>query len=124
MLKTITLLLLLFASIIFLPKFSVAKGMEVSSTEARYYGEKDLIKFYPNPMITDANIMISEDIDLERSKVSLVFYNIVGSEIYRINQVKEYEQKITRDIFKNAGIYFYQLKVDDRVTTTGRVTVK
>ncbi len=119
--KTFTILLLLLATMIS-PKFSAASAME-ASIEARY-GEKELIKFYPNPMVTDANIKISEDIDLNTSKVTLVFYNIVGSEVYRINQVKDYEQKITRDAFKNSGIYFYQLKVDDKVTTTGRITVK
>ena len=120
--KTFTILSLLFASMIFSPKFSAAKTIE-ASMEARY-GDKELIKFYPNPMVMDANIKISEDIDLNNSKVTLVFYNIVGSEVYRINQVKDYEQKITRDVFKNSGIYFYQLKVDDKVATTGRITVK
>lgn len=122
--KTFTILTLLFASIIFLPKFSTAaNSLEASAIDARY-GEKDLIKFYPNPMITDATIKISEDVDLERSKVSVLFYNIVGSEVFKINQVKDYEQKITKDIFKNSGIYFYQLKVDDKIITTGRITVK
>ncbi|MDB5228794.1 MAG: C-terminal target protein [Bacteroidota bacterium] len=122
--KTFTFLLLLSASIIFLPEFSKASStLEVLKYDAKY-GDKDLIKFYPNPMITDANIRISEDVDLDRSKVTVVFYNIVGSEVYRINQVKEYDQKITRDVFKNSGIYFYQLMVDEKVTTTGRITVK
>jgi hypothetical protein len=122
--KTSTVLILLFATTLFLPKLSLANHLlEASNYEAKY-GDKDLIKFYPNPMVSDASIMISEDIDLERSKVSLVFYNIVGSEVYRISQVKEYEQKITRDVFRNSGIYFYQLKVDDKVMSTGRITVK
>lgn len=122
--KTFTFLLLLSASIIFLPEISKASSnLEMSRFDAKY-GDKDLIKFYPNPMVTDANIRISEDVDLDRSKVTVVFYNIVGSEVYRINQVKEYDQKITRDAFKNSGIYFYQLMVDEKVTTTGRITVK
>lgn len=122
--KTFTFLILLFASIIFLPKSSVAaNALETSYADARY-GEKDLIKFYPNPMVTDATIKISEEVDLEKSKVSVIFYNIVGSEVLKINQVKEYEEKITKDAFKNSGIYFYQLKVDEKVITTGRFTVK
>ena len=122
--KTFTFLILLFASIIFLPKFSVAaNSLEAAYTDARY-GEKDLIKFYPNPMVSDATIKISDEVDLEKSKVSVIFYNIVGSEVLKINQVKEYEEKISKDVFKNSGIYFYQLKVDDKVITTGRITVK
>ena len=77
MCRTFTLLFLLFASISFIPKSSSAASMfEISNVDAKF-GEKDLIKFYPNPMITDANIKISEEVDLERSKVSVIFYNIV-----------------------------------------------
>ena len=75
-------------------------------------------------MVTDATIKISEDVDLDKNKVSIVFYNIVGSEVFRVNQIKDYEQKITKENFKNAGIYFYQLKIDEKIITTGRVTVK
>lgn len=122
--KTLSVLLLLFASIAFLPQNAIANHLMESAIYEAKYGDKDLVKFYPNPMVSDASIQISEDIDLERSKVSLEFYNIVGSEVYRISLVKDYEQKITRDIFRNPGIYFYQLKVDDRVVSTGRITVK
>lgn len=121
--KTFTLLLLLFTTILISPQLSMASAYELSSTDNRY-GDKELIKLYPNPMTSEANIKISEDIDLQFSKVSVVFYNIVGSEVYKISQVKEYEQKITRDIFKNSGIYFFQLKVDEKVISTGRITVK
>ncbi|HQG39110.1 MAG TPA: T9SS type A sorting domain-containing protein, partial [Chitinophagales bacterium] len=88
------------------------------------FGEKELIKIYPNPMVSDATIKISDDVDFEKNKVAIVFYNIVGSEVYRINQVRDAEVKISRDIFKNSGIYFYQLKVDESVMSTGRITVK
>lgn len=122
MCKTFTLLFLLFATIIFSPKISFAtSSFEIS--DARY-GEKDVVKFYPNPMIADATIKVSDDIDLDRTKLSIVFYNIVGSEVYKIAQIKNYEEKISRDIFKSTGIYFYQLKADDKVITTGRITVK
>ena len=81
--KTFTFLLLLSASLFFLPKFSsAATSFEVSGIESRF-GEKDLIKFYPNPMTTDATIKISDEVDLDRSKVTVVFYNIVGSEVYK-----------------------------------------
>jgi hypothetical protein len=122
--KTFTLLLLLFASLFLAPNISFAKIIsEVSNYDTRY-GDKDIVKFYPNPMTTDATVKISEEIDLERSKVSIVFYNIVGSEVYKVSQIKDYEQKITKENFKNAGIYFYQLKIDEKIITTGRVTVK
>lgn len=122
--RTYTLIFLLFASLTFLPgTIAAASLLETSATDNRY-GEKDIIKLYPNPMTTEANLKISDEIDLDKSKVSVVFYNIVGSEVYRMNIIKEYDQKITKDIFKNSGIYFYQLKIDDKIITTGRITVK
>ena len=122
--KTFTLLLILFAWLFFMPNNILAKtSIETSTYDARY-GDKDIIKLYPNPMVTDATIKISEDVDLDKNKVSIVFYNIVRSEVFRVNQIKDYEQKITKENFKNAGIYFYQLKIDEKIITTGRVTVK
>ncbi len=121
--KTFTLLLLLFTTIYISPQLSRASVFELNNTDNRF-GDKEVIKLYPNPMTSEANIKISEEVDLQFSKVSVVFYNIVGSEVFKISQVKDYEQKITRDIFKSSGIYFFQLKVDEKVISTGRITVK
>lgn len=122
--RTFTLLLLLSAMMIFSTKNSSATTSMSSAYGDIRFGEKELIKIYPNPMVSDATIKISDDVDFEKNKVAIVFYNIVGSEVYRINQVRDAEVKINRDIFKNSGIYFYQLKVDESVMSTGRITVK
>lgn len=122
--RTFTLFLLLSAMMIFSTKNSSATTSMSSTYGDIRFGEKELIKIYPNPMVSDATIKISDDVDFEKNKVAIVFYNIVGSEVYRINQVRDAEVKINRDIFKNSGIYFYQLKVDESVMSTGRITVK
>lgn len=122
--RTFTLVVLVCASIIFSAKNSNAAVYFEASTVDSRFGDKELIKLYPNPMLADATIKIFDEIDLQTSKVSVIFYNMVGSEVLRISQIKDYEQKITRDLFKNSGIYFYQLKVDDKVISTGRLTVK
>lgn len=93
--------------------------------EAAWVDNKtDLVKIFPNPVVADAIVRIQDDVDLENSKVAIVFYNLIGSEVFEIQQIKDYDQKIYRDNFKSAGIYFYQLKVDDKVVSTGRITVK
>ena len=122
--RTFTLLLFLSVLMIFSTKNSAAATSMTSVYGDIRFGEKELIKIYPNPMVTDATIKISEEVDFEKSKVAVIFYNIVGSEVYRLNQVRDSEVKISRDIFKNSGIYFYQLKVDESVLSTGRITVK
>ncbi len=122
--KTFTLILLLFLSVLFFPKHTRANfTIETAYSDVRY-GEKDMVKLYPNPLVSESTIKINDELNLETTKVSIVFYNILGSEIFKINQIKEYEQKIGRELFKNAGIYFYQLKVDDKIISTGRFTVK
>ncbi len=122
--KTFTLLLLFCSLVFFLPKSAKANySLELSSIDTRY-GDKDILKIYPNPIVTDATIKLNEEIDLEKNKVSISFYNIVGTEVLRINTINDYEQKISKEFFKNTGMYFYQLKIDDKIVTTGRMTVK
>ncbi len=120
--KTFTYLLILFVLGVVTP-CRAAYTFETSSFETKY-GERDLVNIYPNPMVNDASIKISEEVDLEKSKVVVVFYNMVGSEVYHTSPFKEDVEKITREMFRNAGIYFYQLKVDDKVVSTGRITIK
>lgn len=85
---------------------------------------KEIVSIYPNPIATNATIKISNDINLQESNVSVVFYNIVGKEIFKIAQIKNYEINISRDNFKTSGLYFYQLNVDEKLQSTGKVVVK
>jgi len=124
MYKTFTFIIILCTALFFSPKQAAAfSAVELSSVDSKF-GDKDMVKFYPNPMTTNAVLKISEEVDLERSKVVVIFYNIVGSEVHKISNVRDYEQKIDREIFKSTGIYFFQLKVDETILSTGRITVK
>lgn len=86
-------------------------------------GEDELVKIYPNPVVSEATISVSRDLDLEKHKVSITFYNVVGKEVYKVSNVKEFEVRINREPFL-PGMYIYQLKIDDRTQSTGRITVK
>lgn len=119
--KRLFTLLFLVSTFLISEKVQAVSGWyEISA----YYGDKDAVKIFPNPMVTDATIRVSEDIDMENTKVSISFYNMVGSEVFRINQLKSNDIKILKDNFKNSGMYFYQLRVDDKIVTTGRITVR
>jgi len=85
--------------------------------------EKELMKVYPNPVVTEANIAINRDLDLEKSRVSITFFNIVGKEVLSITNVKDHDVRISRDAFL-PGMYIFQMKVDDKVLTTGRISFK
>ena len=85
---------------------------------------KESISIYPNPIATNATIKISNEINLQESNVNVVFYNIVEKEIFKISQIKNYEINISRDNFKTSGLYFYQLNIDEKLQSTGKVIVK
>jgi hypothetical protein len=87
------------------------------------FADKELVKIYPNPVVSEANISISNDLDLERYRVSIVFYNIVGKEVLRLSNIKEYDVRINREAFV-PGVYIYQMKIDDKVQNTGRISFK
>lgn len=87
------------------------------------FADKELVKIYPNPVVSEANISISNDIDLERYRVTIVFYNIVGKEVLRLTNIKEFDVRMNRDAFV-PGVYIYQMKIDDKVQNTGRISFK
>jgi hypothetical protein len=86
-------------------------------------GDKELLKIYPNPVVSEANISITRDVDLDNSRVSITFFNIVGKEVFTIANVKDYSIRITRETFL-PGLYIFQLKVDEKVMSTGRISFK
>lgn len=86
-------------------------------------GEVEYVKIYPNPVVSEATIKINDEVDLEKHKVSITFYNVVGKEVYKVSSLKEFEVRFNRDNFL-PGMYIYQLKIDDRTQSTGRITVK
>lgn len=86
-------------------------------------GEADYVKVYPNPVVSEAIIKIIDSVDLERHKVSITFYNIVGKEVQKFSNLKDSEVRFSRENLAS-GIYIYQLKVDDRTQSTGRITIK
>jgi hypothetical protein len=85
--------------------------------------KKEEVRIYPNPMISDATIRFSEELDFNTQKVSFQVYNLVGEVVFRINSVKSTEVVLPREPFLR-GMYFYQLNIDGKVVTTGKITVK
>lgn len=85
--------------------------------------DKFFVKIYPNPVLSEATVKITDDIDFEKSKVSVIFYNVVGKEVYKVQNVNKSEIRFNRDNFIS-GMYIYQLKVDSKTISTGKFTVK
>jgi len=85
--------------------------------------KKEEVRIYPNPFTTEATIQLSNALDFNAQKISFQVYNLVGEVVYSIPLVKSYEIKLTREPFVR-GMYFYQLNIDGKVVTTGKITVK
>lgn len=85
--------------------------------------EKEFVRIFPNPMVSTATIKLSKEIDLDAEKTTLTFYNLMGKEVYRISNISEDVFTITKDKFA-PGIYFYQLRSNNKVLSSGRITVK
>lgn len=93
------------------------------SGQSNRLGEVDYVKIYPNPVVNEAVIKISEQVDLDKHKVTIVLYNIVGKEVYKLSNVRESEIRFNRDGLQS-GMYIYQLKVDDKTQSTGKISFK
>lgn len=85
--------------------------------------EKFLVKIYPNPVVSEATIKLSDEINFDKSRVSVTFYNVVGKEVYKVQNINKSEVRFNRDQFIS-GMYIYQLKVDSKTISTGKFTVK
>jgi hypothetical protein len=85
--------------------------------------KKEEVRIYPNPMISDATIRFSDELDFNTQKIVFQVYNLVGEVVYRISAVKSTEVTLPREPFLR-GMYFYQLNIDGKVVTTGKITVK
>lgn len=84
---------------------------------------RDEVRVFPNPFTTEATIRLSSQLDFNVQKVSFQIFNLVGEVVYKVPMVKTSEIKINREPFVR-GMYFYQLNIDGKVVTTGKITVK
>lgn len=85
--------------------------------------EQDYVQVYPNPITSEGIIKISDAVDIHNRKISISFYNVVGKEVQRISNIQQNEVRFNREKFLS-GMYIYQLKVDDKAISTGRITVR
>lgn len=95
----------------------------VSAQSSSKFDKTDYVRVYPNPVVTEATIRISDNIDLYKSNVSFTVYNIVGKEILKLSNIKQAEINFNSEKL-SSGMYIYQLKVDQRTQATGKFTVK
>lgn len=108
-----TLLFLIFATAV----ISVS-----TQAQGNLLNNKDLVKIYPHPLVSQSTIKLDGRIDYLNNQVSIHFYNMIGSEVYFKENIKESEITIDKQHFKN-GIYLYQLRSNGATLSTGKMSV-
>ncbi len=68
---------------------------------------QNMISIFPNPFNNTATLRIETPLDKNRS-YTLIIYDQIGKEVYRIEKIISNETLISRDNL-NSGIYFYNL---------------
>lgn len=68
---------------------------------------QNIVTIFPNPFNNNATVRINDDITKGRA-FTLVFYDVNGKEVKRIEKITSKETSFSRDNLKN-GIYFYTL---------------
>ena len=81
-----------------------------------------LTKVYPNPLKSHATLKIDQSIELTKNEVSVHFYNLIGAEVFRKENIQNSSIQLDRSNFKS-GVYLYQLKSNGKVLSTGKLTV-
>jgi hypothetical protein len=97
--------------------------MSVSvQAQGNLLNNKDLVKIYPHPLVSQSTIQLDSRIDYLNNQVSIHFYNMIGSEVYFKENIKESEIIIDKQHFKN-GVYLYQLRSNGATLSTGKMSV-
>ncbi|MCH8903396.1 MAG: T9SS type A sorting domain-containing protein [Bacteroidetes bacterium] len=83
---------------------------------------KDKIKIYPNPFSTFTTIEILEGYKTGK-KLSLTLYNLMGTEVKRIENISSNKFRINRDNLPS-GLYFYRFADRDQTIATGKLAIQ
>jgi hypothetical protein len=92
------------------------------SAQDNLLNNKDLVKIYPHPLVSQSTIKLDNRIDYINNQVSIHFYNMIGAEVFFKENIKESEITIDKQHFKN-GIYLYQLRSNGATLSTGKMSV-
>lgn len=93
-----------------------------SMAQDNLLSNKELVKIYPHPLVSQSTIKLDSRIDYVNNQVSIYFYNLIGSEVYTRENIKDSEISIDKQYFKT-GIYLYQLKSNGTTISTGKMLV-
>ncbi|MCH8905092.1 MAG: T9SS type A sorting domain-containing protein [Bacteroidetes bacterium] len=93
----------------------------VNTIENLGYNTK-AINIYPNPFSTFTTVEIPKDYKTVK-KLSLALYDLMGTEVKRIENITSNKIKINRDNL-SPGLYFYKLEERDQILATGKVVIQ
>lgn len=78
------------------------------------------VTFYPNPFKTSATIEVNPNADIKDMELQIL--DITGKVIKTLT-VDEYKITLNKDDL-NSGMYFYDLKIKNKVFSTGKFVIE
>ncbi|MCH8905091.1 MAG: T9SS type A sorting domain-containing protein [Bacteroidetes bacterium] len=78
---------------------------------------------YPNPFSVYTTIEIPEKFQAGSMRLSFALFNLVGTEVKRIENITSDKIKINRDNLPS-GLYFYKFTEMDQIITTGKLSIQ
>jgi hypothetical protein len=81
----------------------------------------DKVSIFPNPFSQSATIFISADMQCKNTQFKMM--NVLGETVKTIENISANELKLDRGNLSK-GIYFYQLKDNGIVITTGKIIIE
>lgn len=79
------------------------------------------VLLYPNPMSTSARLLIDPSISIKNAELNII--NVLGKTLRSIRNIQGHEVKIEREGMAK-GIYFYELRENNKVIKTGKFIVE
>lgn len=76
---------------------------------------------FPNPMTNSATIEVLDEIN---SNYHFVIYDVLGKAIHVSEKISNRTHRLNRSVFKNSGIYFIEIKSENRKPKMIKMVVK
>jgi len=108
--------------------FSISSGtgIDVESIDDKIPDKFSLDQNYPNPF--NPSTKIGYDLPKTAKDVDLTIYNTLGKEVAKFEELPtgagSYEVQWDTDRKLSSGVYYYNLKVDDKIVTKSMVLMK
>ncbi len=103
-------------------KPNLAAALNVLSADYNFLNKTSPLLIYPNPINDIATIYIDDFSKYKNHSLLLVFYDLMGKEVMRIEQISENDIQLHKNEI-GSGMFFYKLISDNLIICSGKIIV-